>query len=197
MKSKERGFTLVELLAVIVILGIIAIVAVPNVVGILERNRASIYVEDAKKMVTNAEYKLRGNNIGIVKPTNGKCIIMNLAYLDNTEFDEAPNGGEYLKDESYVVIKRNNNQYEYFVQLVEGNVESTNSKGIALINSKKLFEDTATNSVDLVPNSKLFNVSNYAFIKGENNTSKANSILSKINNSVSNCQEISYVYAIN
>ena len=45
----KKGFTLVELLATVVILGIIMIVAVPNVMGILTRNRSNTYLEDAKK----------------------------------------------------------------------------------------------------------------------------------------------------
>ena len=51
MLKNKKGFTLIELLATIVILGIIMIVAVPNVTGIIYRNRANTYVEDAKKIM--------------------------------------------------------------------------------------------------------------------------------------------------
>ena len=95
----EKGFTLVELLAVMVILGIIMSIAIPNVTGILYKNRATTYVEDAKKLATTAEYKLRGSSTGIVKPLENQCVVMNLAYLDNSEFEDPPNGGEYLKNQ--------------------------------------------------------------------------------------------------
>ena len=57
LKKNQKGFTLVVLLAVMVILGIMMAIAMPNVTGILNKNRASIYVEDAKKLATTAEYK--------------------------------------------------------------------------------------------------------------------------------------------
>ena len=130
MKKNNKGFTLVELLAVMVILGIMMAIAMPNVTGILNKNRASTYVEDAKKLTTTAEYKLRGSNTGLVKPANGQCIVMNLAYLDNSEFEEPPYGGQYLKDESYVVIKKNGDTYEYYVQLLEKMGEGKSYRGI-------------------------------------------------------------------
>ena len=56
----QKGFTLMELLATIVILSIIMLIAVPNVINTLDKNKRSFtYVEDAKKMITLAEYKFR------------------------------------------------------------------------------------------------------------------------------------------
>ena len=83
MLKNKKGFTLIELLATIVILGIIMIVAVPNVTGIIYRNRSNTYVEDAKKMVTLADYAIRGSNNKITRPADGHCIAFSLHYLDN------------------------------------------------------------------------------------------------------------------
>ena len=54
MKSK-KGFTLVELLAVIVILGVIMIIAIPSVLNTLESSRKSTFSLYAKKVVVAAE----------------------------------------------------------------------------------------------------------------------------------------------
>ena len=56
--KKKNGFTLVELLAVVVIMAIIALVAVPNVVSMLERNKKKQMVSDAKEMFNKFQNKI-------------------------------------------------------------------------------------------------------------------------------------------
>ena len=142
MLKNKKGFTLIELLATIVILGIIMIVAVPNVTGIIYRNRANTYIEDAKKMVTLTDYAMRGSNNKITKPGNGQCIIFNLLYLDNAEFEDPPNGGDYQKSDSFVVVKRNGNKFVYYVQLVEKFKE--NYRGVPFVESSELNKEGAS-----------------------------------------------------
>lgn len=57
MKNKINGFTLVELLAVIVILAIILLVAVPNVLGVIEEAREEAFIASAKMIIKTAEYE--------------------------------------------------------------------------------------------------------------------------------------------
>lgn len=139
---KNKGFTLVELLATVVVLGIIMVIAIPNVTGITQKNRAKTYYEDAKKLVTLAEYKMRGDS-SVERPTGDQCLVMNLYYLDNSEFENPPNGGTYDKTGSFVVIKRvtagTNVSYSYHVRLLE-NVDG-NYRGISFIESSDLYKD--------------------------------------------------------
>ncbi len=50
----KKGFTLIELLATILILSLLMLVAVPNVMSTIDKNKQDTYVEDAKRMITLA-----------------------------------------------------------------------------------------------------------------------------------------------
>ena len=134
---------MIELLATIVILGIIMIVAVPNVTGIIYRNRSNTYVEDAKKMVTLADYAIRGSNNKITRPADGHCIAFSLHYLDNAEFEEPPNGGDYQKNDSFVVVKKEGTKLVYYAQIVE--LYKSTYRGISFTTSSSLNQEGAAN----------------------------------------------------
>ena len=118
MELKKEGFTLIELLAAMAILGIIMAVAVPNVMGILRNSRDNTYVADAKKFISLAEYRFRAGN-KIEKPNTNNMIAISLSYVDNSEFENAPNGGKYDKERSIVYITNEDGAYKYYVILVE------------------------------------------------------------------------------
>ncbi len=145
MLKNNKGFTLIELLATIVILGIIMVVAVPNVTGIIYRSRGNTYVEDAKKLVTLADYAIRGSNNMIVKPADGHCIVFNLYYLDNAEFEDPPNGGDYQKSDSFVVVKKEGTKLVYYVQIVEK--YKNTYRGVSFTTSSSLNQEGAANSL--------------------------------------------------
>lgn len=136
MKLNRQGFTLVELLAALVILGLLMVVAAPNVLGILNRNKSEIYVEDAKKLVARAEYVMRGDT-SISKPngTGASCIAFSLGYLDNSEFNDPPQGGEYFINKSFVKVCKEGYDYKYYVQLLECDKKDVNKTSKVCNNS--------------------------------------------------------------
>ena len=114
----RKGFTLIELLVTIFILSLIMLVAVPNVMNIVDKNKKETYVNDAKKMITLAEYKLKSDS-SIALPNEGSCIIVLMKALDLSEFSKGVEGGEYDTNNSYVVIARDNNKYIYMATIIE------------------------------------------------------------------------------
>ncbi|MGM0841871.1 MAG: type II secretion system protein [Bacillota bacterium] len=56
MRENERGYTLVELLAVIVILGIIAVIAVLAINNLIEKSKKQAFVANALTMKSSAQY---------------------------------------------------------------------------------------------------------------------------------------------
>ncbi|HHT38306.1 MAG TPA: prepilin-type N-terminal cleavage/methylation domain-containing protein [Mollicutes bacterium] len=57
MIRNKKGFTLVELLAVIVILAIILAIAVPGISNMIDNSKKSAFEADAKMIITGLEYQ--------------------------------------------------------------------------------------------------------------------------------------------
>ncbi len=51
----KKGFTLVEILAVIVILGLLAVIAVPSAIGISDNIKKNMYCDKVDMLLTDAE----------------------------------------------------------------------------------------------------------------------------------------------
>ena len=148
MRLNKKGFTLVELLAAMVILAVIMVIAVPNIMGILTNSRANTYVEDAKKLLSLAEYQFRGHPE--LRPAKNACIVMTLKYLDNSELKNAPNNGEYDQTNSYVLVvnkpESGKNKYVYYVTLDE-KLDNGTHRGIASKSYDQLYGEEASDLV--------------------------------------------------
>ncbi|MCG7311701.1 prepilin-type N-terminal cleavage/methylation domain-containing protein [Priestia flexa] len=59
--KNEKGLTLIELLAVIVILGIIAAIAIPSIGGIIQKSREDAVKADALQAINSAKVYMSSN----------------------------------------------------------------------------------------------------------------------------------------
>ncbi|RTE01421.1 type II secretion system protein [Paenibacillus whitsoniae] len=69
LKKEEKGFTLVELLAVIVILAVIAAIAVPYILGVIEKSKKSADVATFHQVYEAARLYVTSENIDISSST--------------------------------------------------------------------------------------------------------------------------------
>lgn len=135
----NKGFTLVELLATLAILAVLMLLAVPNVIGVVNKSKNKTYVEGAKKLVTLAEYKIRSKPN--LKPLSGQSYCFYKRYLDKSqEVGEAPNNKSYLIDRSYVKVTNNSGKIEYRVQLAELVSDNVHT-GVEETDSNNLYKD--------------------------------------------------------
>lgn len=134
----KKGFTLVELLGVIVILSIIMLIAIPNVVSTLERSKKDTYIADAKKMVSLIQYEIRKDKIS--KPGN-TAVDIKLSQLATDEINKDPDGYEYDKNKSFVRMQIVNGYVVYQVQLVTSPKNDGKYRGIKLTDYENLDGD--------------------------------------------------------
>ena len=123
----QKAFTMVELLAMLVVIGVLMAIAVPNIAGIIKNNRESIGIEDVNKMVGTAKQKFQTKKVKY--PTEkDECVILTLKYLDDSgDYSAGPNGGVYDKDHTYIVVRKAQKtdppdityEYKYYVRIVE------------------------------------------------------------------------------
>lgn len=126
MKKKNRGFTLVELLAVVALVALLSLVVVPSVTNLVNRNKTKLSSTTQKLIYSAAESYLDANQTEFIKVDGAVYCptIQNL--IDKGFFEENLvdiNNGETF-DKS-LIVKSSYNGYKYKYEIVnEGCTEN-------------------------------------------------------------------------
>jgi general secretion pathway protein G len=79
MKKRESGFTLIELLIVIAIIGILAAIAIPNLLNAVQRGKQKRSMSDVRTMATAVEAYAVDNNFYPAADCTGKFTAITVA----------------------------------------------------------------------------------------------------------------------
>lgn len=115
---KSRGFTLVEVLGIIVVLGIIAVIATPVVQGTIEKNREKMFSVIMEQLTDSAK-DWAAKNASQLPNDNNEYLDVSLGDLKTNGVlkinVQNPKSNNVFSDESFVRITRNNNNFTYEV----------------------------------------------------------------------------------
>lgn len=132
MKLNKKGFSMVELLAVVVILGILVGVGVPAVSKYLQKSRTQAYETMEKNAYTAAKNYLIDNNIDVddVLTIDIKNDLVDIQYMDRL-VDPVDNGEECTGEVDVIknmeVVEGALNSYSYCVKVKCSTYETKSS----------------------------------------------------------------------
>lgn len=157
VKKNNKGFTLVEVIAVVALLGILTVLVVPRIFDLITDSRKDIYVQDAIRLISQAQYTMNSKSVKIEKPDSGEVIVFSMKFLSIDDFQSPPNGGTYLPESSFVIVKNVRGEYIYSVMLVE-QTKRNQYMGV------ELSTESALNAKDATKHVRIFQENEIAYI---------------------------------
>lgn len=109
-KKRRIAFTLIELLAVIVILGLLMLIAIPSVTSYINETRKSAYVDTAKQYLRGATNLVNSGKLDVFDP--GMTYYIPSTCIELETGGESPYGGEFSP--AYILVTYDNDSFSYY-----------------------------------------------------------------------------------
>lgn len=134
---KKKGFTLVELLAVIIILGLIGTVAVMLVSKSVENSRKKSFASLGKNYGESVR-KLRAEDKLPYIPKDGEAVIFLAEFLEVKNPGNVSPFAKLILDKSYVAVVKDLDGFKYYVTLIDEKYNGIIAEDFNLIGEKSI-----------------------------------------------------------
>ncbi|WP_096224781.1 type II secretion system protein [Geobacillus sp. FJAT-46040] len=123
--KNERGLTLIELLAVIVILGIVAAIAIPSIGGIINKSKNDAKIAEGIQIINAAKMYMTANSF---TPDSANSSIQTLDETDLNDYLDSVDDSQYKVE----VRQGNSGKYTYYLKEHDSvGLVDTNNDGLA------------------------------------------------------------------
>ena len=138
----KKGFTLIELISVIIILTVIAAMIMPNIIKYLDKNRREASESIEKLLINNLELYNTDKEKDLWNEDT-ECITVNIEDLMN--YNQDINLGDcLLSNDEALTIMKDNDGYKYYANITCGkNLESMSTNKYVLAFANKVYYKTA------------------------------------------------------
>ena len=117
MKKNNKGFTLVEIIGVVVIIGVIMLIAIPAVSSYIVSSRKSSYISNVSAFIETVRGEYQMKNFGSFLYDDEVMIVpIEAITLDDGDNVETP-FGTYNYEKSYIAIVPERNTYQYYAYI--------------------------------------------------------------------------------
>lgn len=141
----KKGFTLVEILAVVVILGVISVIAYPIITNMIENSKISAFDSSKKLIIKSAKnkYATDVNSSGI---TTYKVLdLIKEGYISNGA--KNPITGEEYSTDTKILITNNDGDINFYYidgQTVSEKIKNTKDSTVYINNDEYLFKGNSS-----------------------------------------------------
>lgn len=114
----NKGFTLIEVLAVIVLLAVIMAIALPNITGSLDRQSCKMVKSRAKLIESAAQFYVSDNRTGVknnLDSTEHWCKISTDKLIETKDIVQSDLGEGKEKIEGYIVYDQDDESYTFCI----------------------------------------------------------------------------------
>ncbi len=133
-KSLFKAFTLIELLAVIIILGIIMLIAIPSVTKSISSSRDKSYISSAKEFISGARTMVNTGELDVYNPEVTYYIPISCISTENS--GSSSPYGEW--ENAYVVFTYEKTGYDYYWTSIDGAKQGIYLTSANLLDTKSI-----------------------------------------------------------